>query len=78
MTIIDYKLTGKTVVLITKNEYGTRSWEQLKVLIKQHFGDQKTEQCLKLELESINKKPNEINKIPIICKNTIIQYIRLK
>lgn len=55
---ISCRLSGKAAVLVSERNDLT-NWEQLRALLTQHFGDPRSEQCIKIELESLRIKPQE-------------------
>lgn len=59
MHVITSRLSGKAATMVSDNEHLINDWEQLKMLLYQHFGDQRSEECLLMELESISLKPGE-------------------
>lgn len=55
---ISSRLTGKAAVLLSDNP-GLKSYDQLKELLTQHFGDPRSEECIAIELENLKIKNNE-------------------
>lgn len=55
---ISSRLDGKAASLISERE-DVATWEALKNLIVQHFGDPRTEESVAIELESLKIKQNE-------------------
>lgn len=55
---ITSKLVGKAAVLISERE-NISSWESLKELFIQHFGDPRSEACINIELENLKIKQGE-------------------
>lgn len=55
---ITSRLVGKAAVLISERENIT-TWEGLKELFVQHFGDPRSEACLSIELENLKIKQGE-------------------
>lgn len=58
LNAISSKLVGKAASLLSNNP-GIATWEQLKELLTQHFGDPRSEECIAIELETIKLKPGE-------------------
>lgn len=56
--LISSKLTGKAAALLSDNPT-IASWERLKDVLTQHFGDPRSEECIALELESIKLNNGE-------------------
>lgn len=56
--VVTSRLTGEAANLVGEREQIT-SWEELKLLLNQHFGDPRSEDCLALELESLKIRRNE-------------------
>lgn len=52
------KLTGRAASLLSDNPNIT-TWEQLKDVLTQHFGDPRSEECIAIELESLKLKQGE-------------------
>lgn len=52
------KLTGNAAALISERNDIT-TWNELKNLLDQHFGDPRSEECVAIELESLKLKNNE-------------------
>ncbi|CAH1644084.1 unnamed protein product [Spodoptera littoralis] len=55
---ITSRLVGKAAVLISERENVT-TWEGLKELFVQHFGDPRSEACISIELENLKIKQGE-------------------
>lgn len=55
---ITSRLIGKAAVLISERENVT-TWEELKELFVQHFGDPRSEACISIELENLKIKQGE-------------------
>lgn len=54
--VVTSRLTGEAASLVGERD-SINTWDELKMLLNQHFGDPRTEDCLAMELESckINK-----------------------
>lgn len=58
MQIITSKLKGKAAALISeRGDFDT--YDELKSLLVQHFGDPRSEDCVAIELETLKIKHNE-------------------
>lgn len=55
---ITSRLTGRAASLLSEREDVT-TWESLKDLLVQHFGDPRSEECVAIELETMKIKHNE-------------------
>lgn len=55
---ITSRLVGKAAILVSERENVT-TWEGLKDLLVQHFGDPRSEACIAIELENIRIKQGE-------------------
>lgn len=55
---ITSRLVGKAAVLVSERENVT-TWDDLKELFVQHFGDPRSEACLNIELENLKIKQGE-------------------
>lgn len=58
MQSITSKLTGNAASLISERA-DFQSYDELKALLTQHFGDPRSEECLAIELETLKIKPGE-------------------
>lgn len=56
--IITSRLTGKAACLLSERG-DISTWHGLKALLRQHFGDPRSEQCIAIELENLKIKHNE-------------------
>lgn len=56
--IITSRLSGDAANLVGEREL-IHTWEELKELLNQHFGDPRSEECLAMELESLKRNRNE-------------------
>lgn len=55
---ITSRLVGKAAVLVSERE-NVSTWEELKELFVQHFGDPRSEACISIELENMKIKQGE-------------------
>lgn len=55
---VSSKLTGRAASLLSDNPHIT-SWERLKEILTQHFGDPRSEECIAIELETMKLKQSE-------------------
>ncbi|CAH0397658.1 unnamed protein product [Chilo suppressalis] len=55
---ITSRLVGKAAELLSERE-DVETWDELRTLLSQHFGDPRSEACIAIELETIKIKPNE-------------------
>lgn len=55
---ITSRLVSKAAALISERD-DIESWEQLKLVLTQHFGDPRSEECIAIELESMKIKSGE-------------------
>lgn len=77
---ITSKLTGRAATLISEHDYASVEWSSLKEILIQHFGDQKSEECLIFELEQLKIKTNEsyldfYNRIQSVKSNLFAKII---
>lgn len=56
--VISSRLTGRAAALLSDNPNVT-SYEDLKLLLTQHFGDPRSEECIAIELENLKLKTGE-------------------
>lgn len=56
--VITSRLNGEAANLVGEREL-IQSWDELKQLLSQHFGDPRSEDCLAMELESLKRNRNE-------------------
>lgn len=55
---ITSRLVGRAAALLSERD-DICSWDELKLLLTQHFGDPRSENCIAIELETLKIKPNE-------------------
>lgn len=55
---ITSRLTGRAAALVSERE-DINSWDDLKELLIQHFGDPRSEECIAIELEQLKIKSSE-------------------
>jgi hypothetical protein len=56
--VLTSRLAGSAAILFGERE-DTRTWAGLKVLLKEHFGDPRSEKCLLLELQALKLNKGE-------------------
>ncbi|KOB70203.1 Cytadhesion [Operophtera brumata] len=56
--VVSSKLTGRAATLLSDHP-NIKSYEQLKDLLTQHFGDPRSEECIAIELETLKLKQGE-------------------
>lgn len=56
--VITSRLSGEAANLVGERDH-INTWDELKTLLGQHFGDPRSEECLAMELESLKLNRNE-------------------
>ncbi|KAL0839869.1 hypothetical protein ABMA28_016493 [Loxostege sticticalis] len=82
MHVLTSRLTGDAAALVSERE-DLETWDQLKTILTQHFGDPRSEECIAIKLETIKINPNErylhfCNRIQSIRSNLFSKLNQLE